>query len=326
MTLSMEYRVLKQTRLRVSRLCFGTMTFGKPVEQKEATHMVDLCLDAGVNFFDTANLYQQGRAEEMLGVALERRRKDVVLAGKVRGRMGEAPDQGGLSKPALFRAIEESLRRLRTDYLDLYFLHQPDYDVPIDETLEAMEQLVEQGKIRYPATSNYAAWQVVQLLDLGMQKNYTPAATAQPMYNLLARGIEQEFVPMTQAFDLSILAYNPLAAGLLTGKHRESSIPEGGRFDGNRMYQDRYWHSETFRAVDALAAIAQRAGRLLASMAFAWLLHHTVTDAVILGASSTEQLEQNLALCGEGPLDAETVQECDAVWHQLRGPVPAYNR
>lgn len=322
----MEYRELKQTSLRISRLCFGTMTFAKPVEQKEATRMVDLCLDAGVNFFDTANLYQQGRAEEMLGVALQGRRQDVVLASKVRGKMGEAPDQGGLSKRAVFRAIEESLRRLGTDYLDLYFLHQPDYDVPIGETLEAMEQLVRQGKIRYPATSNYAAWQVVQMLDLAGQKNYTPAATVQPMYNLLARGIEPEFVPMTQAFGLSMLVYNPLAAGLLTGKHRESSIPEGGRFDGNRMYQDRYWHSETFRAVDALADIARRAGRSLAGIAFAWLLHHTFTDAVILGASSTEQLQQNLTLCSEGLLDADTLQECDAVWQQLRGPIPAYNR
>jgi 1-deoxyxylulose-5-phosphate synthase len=322
----MEYRVLKRTKLLVSRLCFGTMTFGKPVEQNEATRMVDLCLDAGVNFFDTANLYQGGRAEEMLGVALEGRRQNVVLASKVRGRMGEAPDQGGLSKRAIFRAIEESLRRLGTDYLDLYFLHQPDYDVPIGETLEAMEQLVQQGKIRYPATSNYAAWQVAQTLDLAGQRSYTPAATTQPMYNLLARGIEQEFVPMTQAFDVSMLAYNPLAAGLLTGKHRESSILEGGRFDGNRMYQDRYWHSETFRAVDALAAVAERAGRSLAGMAFAWLLHHTPTEAVILGASRTEQLQQNLVLCEEGPLDADTVRECDAVWHHLRGPVPVYNR
>ena len=322
----MEYRVLKQTELRVSRLCLGTMTFGKPVDQKEATRMVDLCVDAGVNFFDTANLYQQGRAEEMLGVALQGRRQNLVLASKVRGRMGEGPDQGGLSKGAVFRAIEESLRRLGTDYLDLYFLHQPDYEVPIEETLEAMEQLVQQGKILYPATSNYAAWQVAQILDLAGQQNYTPAATAQPMYNLLARGIEQEFVPMTQAFDVSMLVYNPLAAGLLTGKHREVSIPEGGRFDGNRMYQDRYWHSETFRAVDALAAVAERAGRSLAGMAFAWLLHHTRSEAVILGASRAEQLQQNLALCDQGPLDADTVRACDEVWRQLRGPIPVYNR
>lgn len=322
----MEYRTLKQTELRVSRLCFGTMTFGKPVTQDEATRMVDVCLDAGVNFFDTANMYQLGASEEMLGAALRGRQQDVVLASKVRARMGEDVDQCGLSKKAILRAIEETLRRLRTDHLDLYFLHQPDYDVPIEETLEAMELLVQQGKVRYPATSNYAAWQVVQMLDLARQRGYRPAAVAQPMYNLLARGIEQEFVPMAKAFDVSILAYNPLAAGLLTGKHSQASIPTGSRFDGNPMYQDRYWHKQTFQAIEALAAVALRAKRSLASMAFAWLLHHTVTDGVILGASRLDQLQQNLKACAEGPLSAEVVLECADVWKNLRGPTPVYNR
>lgn len=322
----MEYRTLKQTNLRVSRLCFGTMTFGKPVEQGEATRMIDICLDAGVNFIDTANMYQLGRAEEILGRAIQGRRHDLVLASKVRTKMGDEPDQSGLSKKAIFREIDETLRRLQTDYLDLYFLHQPDYDVPIEETLEAMEQLVQQGKIRYPATSNYAAWQIVQMLDIARQKGYTAAATSQPMYNLLARAIEQEFLPMAKTFDVSILAYNPLAAGLLTGKHHASEIPQGGRFDRNQMYQDRYWHERTFQAVEKLQLMAARAGRSLISISFGWLLHHTPTDVVILGASRLEQLKQNLAACNDGPLEADLVRECDEIWHNLRGPVPAYNR
>ena len=322
----MEFRTLKQTDLQVSRLCLGTMTFGKPVEQDEAGRMVDICLDAGVNFIDTANMYQLGRAEEMLGHAIQGRRDRIVLASKVRAKMGEGPNQSGLSKKAIFHAIHETLRRLQTDYLDLYFLHQPDYDVPIEETLEAMEQLVQQGKIRYPATSNYAGWQVVQMLDLARKMDYTPAATSQPMYNLLARGIEQEFLPMAKAFDVSVLAYNPLAAGLLTGKHQEVSIPQGGRFDRNQMYQDRYWHAQTFQAVESLKNLAARAGRSLVSMAFAWLLHHTVTDVVILGASRLEQLGQNLAALYDGPLADDIVRECDEIWRSLRGPVPVYNR
>lgn len=322
----MEHRILKQTEIKISQLGFGAMTFGQPVGQEEANRMTDLCLDAGINFFDTANVYQSGVAEEMLGHALRGRRDKVILASKVRGKMGNAPDQSGLSKKAILHAIGESLRRLQTDYLDLYFLHQPDYDVPIEETLEAMEQLVREGKVRYPATSNYASWQVVQILDLQKKYGYTPAATAQPMYNLLARGIEQEFLPMAKNFDVSILAYNPLGAGLLTGKHQESKIPEGGRFDHNSMYQDRYWHSQVFTAVEQLKTLAARANRSLISVAFAWLLHHTATDAVILGASNFSQLQQNLIAAREGPLPVDIVQGCDEVWRNLRGPVPIYNR
>lgn len=302
------------------------MTFGKPVEQDEANRMVHLCLDAGINFFDTANVYQLGYAETMLGRALKGRRDGIVLASKVRGKMGDGPDQSGLSKKAIFRAIEETLRRLQTDYLDLYFLHQPDYDVAIEETLEAMEQLMQQGKIRYPATSNYASWQVAQILGLQKLKGYTSAATSQPMYNLLARGIEQEFLPMAKSFDVGILAYNPLAAGLLTGKHRESAVTQGSRFDGNQMYQERYWHARIFEAVEQLKILAERAGQSLIGLAFAWLLHHTATDCVILGASNLEQLKQNLAASWEGPLTDDIVHECDEVWQNLRGPIPVYNR
>jgi aryl-alcohol dehydrogenase (NADP+) len=322
----MELRGLKQTELEVSRLCFGTMTFGKPVQQPEATEMIAACLDSGINFIDTANMYQTGLAEKILGDALKGRRDRVILASKVRAKMGDGPDDCGLSKPAILKAVEESLHRLQTDYLDLYFLHQPDYTVPIDESLEAMEHLVKQGKVRYPGTSNYAAWQVGEMLDVARRRGHVPAATSQPMYNLLARGIEQEFIPMAREFNVSIVAYNPLAAGLLTGKHDFSLIPSGGRFDNNAMYKDRYWHQRTFEAVEALKKLAGESGRSLISLAFAWLLHHTATDCVILGASRIEQLKQNIAACQEGPLSEEVVRQCDRVWADLRGPLPVYNR
>lgn len=279
-----------------------------------------------MNFFDTANMYQLGVAETMMGVALKGRRQGQILASKVRFKMGEGADESGLSKRAIFRAIEESLKRLQADYLDIYYLHFPDYAVPIEETLDALELLVKQGKIRYPATSNYAAWQQCEMLWIAEKKNYRPAVITQPMYNLLARGIEQEWLPMTKHFELSNIVYNPLAGGLLTGKHHIHTVTPGTRFDKNQLYQDRYWHSEDFAAVEKLKVIAQRAGRSLISLALNWLLHHAASDCVILGASRPEQLAQNLAACEEGPLSEDVLKECDEIWRELRGITPVYNR
>lgn len=322
----MEYRTLKKTELSVSRLCFGTMTFGAQADAAAARDMVARSIDSGINFFDTANVYQSGAAEIMLGDALKGRRQNVVIATKVRGKMGDAPEQSGLSKKAICLAVEESLRRLQTDYVDLYYFHQPDYDVPVDESLEAMQRLVEQGKVRFPATSNYASWQVAQMLSEAEKKGYRPVSVAQQMYNLLARGIEQEFLPMAKEMGVSVIAYNPLAAGLLTGKHTRDAVAAGTRFDGNKMYQDRYWHEEDFDAVDELKQVARDEQRSLLSLALGWMLHHTPIDSIILGASRLEQLEQNLAAAGDEPLSASAVERCNAVWRTLRGPTPQYNR
>ena len=321
-----EYRTLKGTDLTVSRTCFGTMTFGSQVDEALASSMVNYCLEQGINFFDTANVYQLGVSEQLLGKALSGKRESVVLASKVRGKMGEAPDQNGLSRAAIMRAVEESLQHLRTDYLDIYYLHQPDYDVPIEESLETIQELVKAGKVRYPATSNYSSWQVGQMLCLAQREHYQPATIAQQMYNLVARGLEQEFVPMAKELSVSIVAYNPLAGGLLTGKHNSASITPGTRFDKNSMYQDRYWHEQNFHAIQRLQAIAQKAGRSLISLSLNWLMHHTALDCVILGASKLEQLKQNLALLDEGSLPPEVVELCDQVWRDLRGPTPIYNR
>jgi 1-deoxyxylulose-5-phosphate synthase len=317
---------LKETNLEVSRLCLGTMTFGKPVDQSTANRMLDDCHDEGINFVDTANIYQAGLSESMLGEAMLGKRDKLIVATKVRGKMGDGPDEGGLSKRAIFRAVEDSLKRLQTDYIDLYYLHQPDYAVPIEETLSAMEALIKQGKVRYTGTSNYSGWQVCDMLWVAKKNGYTPAKVSQPMYNLLARGIEQEFLPMAKKYEVTVITYNPLAGGLLTGKHSQAAIPPGTRFDNNSMYQDRYWHSQNFDAVDKLKRAAERAGRSLIDVAFCWLLHHTQTDCVVLGASRTEQLEQNLAACEKGPLPPEVLQVCNEVWAELRSPAPIYNR
>jgi aryl-alcohol dehydrogenase-like predicted oxidoreductase len=321
---------LKHTDLNVSRICLGAMTFGSQTDEAAARRMIDLCSEKGINFLDTANIYNKGAAEEMLGRILGNRggnrRRDFVLASKVRSKMGDAPDQAGLSRPAILRAVDESLSRLRTDYLDLYYLHLPDYSVPIEESLDAMNEVVKLGKVRYIASSNYSAWQMTEMFWIADRKGYQAPWAAQPMYNLIARGIEQEYLPMCKQFGVSNIVYNPLAGGLLTGKHkREAPIP-GTRFDKNKMYLDRYWHPADFDAVEQLGQIAQKAGRSLLSMSLNWLYHHTATDSIILGASRVEHLEQNLAALGDGPLTAETLQACDQVWAELRGPTPKYNR
>jgi aryl-alcohol dehydrogenase-like predicted oxidoreductase len=322
----MQIVKLKGTSLEVSRLCFGTMTFGKPVDQTTANRMLDWCLDKGVNFVDTANIYQMGLAESMLGQAMRGKRDKLIVATKVRGKMGDGPDESGLSKRAIFRAVEESLKRLQTDYVDLYYLHQPDYAVPIEETLCAMEDLVKQGKIRFSGTSNYSGWQVCEILWIAKKNGYTPACVSQPMYNLLARGIEQEYLPMAKKYDVTVIAYNPLAGGLLTGKHSQAAIPPGTRFDNNSLYQDRYWHLQNFAAVERLKRASESAGRSLVDVALCWLLHHTRADCVLLGATRMEQLEQNLAAVEKGPVPPEVLQVCEEVWEELRSPVPIYNR
>jgi len=317
---------LKHTDLEVSRYCFGTMTLGKPLDQAGTTQIVNRCIDAGINFFDTANMYQYGVAETLLGHALKGKRDKLVIASKVFFKMGDAPDQGSLSRKAILRAIDESLQRLGTDYLDIYYFHAPDHTVPVEESMEAMHSLVKQGKVRYPASSNYAGWEVVQMLWLAKDRGWQEPRISQPMYNLLARGIEQEYLPMCKEFAISNIVYNPLAGGLLTGKHKQEKITPGTRFDNNKLYQDRYWHEQYFRSVEKLREIAKSAGRSLVSLALNWLLHHTPSDCIILGASRMEQLNENLATIDDGPLSDDVLKACDEVWQNLRGPLPVYNR
>ncbi len=323
----MDYRVLPHLDLKVSRLSFGTMTFGSQTDEAAAGRMVDRCLEAGINFFDTANAYNQGKAEIILGKALGARRSQVILATKVFNKMGDGPDDRGLSRAAIPKAIDASLARLRTDYVDLYYLHQPDHATPIEETLAAMDELVRAGKVRYPATSNYAAWQIVEILWLCEKNGFQPPYVSQPMFNLLARGIEEEYLPCCQRFGISVVPYNPLAGGLLTGKQgRERGPIDGTRFDGNKMYQDRYWHADYFAAVAELRGVARQAGKTLVELAFQWLLSQPLVDSIILGASKLEQLEENLKACEGGVLDAEVLARCDAIWKCLRGVTPKYNR
>jgi aryl-alcohol dehydrogenase-like predicted oxidoreductase len=322
----MEHRALGQTDLHVSRACLGTMTFGAQADEAAAAAMVDYCLERGVNLIDTANAYNAGQAETILGQVLKGRRHEVVLATKVGLRMHDGPDGSGLSRAAIGRAIEDSLRRLQTDHVDIYYLHQPDYQTPLEESLEAMDGLVRAGKVRFVGASNYASWQVCRMLWLAERNGWQPVCVTQPMVNLIARAAEAEFLPMCRAFGLAVAAYNPLAGGLLTGKHPAEAPLVGTRFERMPAYRDRYWHPASLDAVRELSAVARTAGRSLVGLALAWLLHHAATDCVILGASRLEQLKENLAAVEGGPLAPETVSACDQVWKQLRGASPPYNR
>ncbi len=305
----------------------GTMTYGSQVSEPDAKRMTDFCIDSGINFFDTANVYNQGVSEEITGRCLGARRKDVVLATKARGKMGGDDGYEGLAPTTVRKALEDSLRRLNTDYVDLYYLHMPDYSTPIEDTLGALEDLRREGKIRYGAASNYSAWQLCEMKFLADNNSWHPVTVTQPMYNVLARGIEQEYIPFAKKFGASLVVYNPLAGGLLTGKQNLQTGPiEGTRFDKNERYLNRYWHEDYFGAVQGIKAAAENAGRSMVELALRWLMQQEPVDSIILGASSMAHLEANVAAAQSDDLSGETMAECDQVWQRLRGCTPFYNR
>ena len=324
----MKTNRLLGTGIEVSNVCLGTMTFGSQVSEAGAARMVDYAIDRGVNFFDTANVYNGGLSEEITGRILGSRRGRVILATKVRGVMGEGDDSyGGLSRSSIRRAVEESLRRLGTDYIDVYYLHMPDRAVPIEETLQAMDDLRTEGKIGWIGTSNYAAWQMAEMESYMRRLDATPPKVAQPMYNMLARGIEQEYIEFTDRFKVSNVCYNPLAGGLLSGKQSYDRGPiPGTRFDGNKMYLDRFWHAAYFRAVDTLKEVAAGLAISMTELALRWICNRNGVQSVILGASKQEHLEENIEASQRGPLPEDALETCDVAWMELRGPTPQYNR
>ncbi|MEE2659316.1 MAG: aldo/keto reductase [Candidatus Latescibacterota bacterium] len=323
----MDRITLGGTDLEVSRLCMGTMTFGGQADEAGSKAMWDTCLEVGINFFDTANVYTKGRSEEIIGRLMKGgKRADIVLATKVGSQQED--DTTPLSRASIHRHIDASLQRLQTDYVDLYYMHKPDYETPIEESLEAMAMLVQAGKVRYVASSNAASWQIARMHWLADRKTELPKVTvSQPMYNLIARSMEPEFVPMCRDLGVSTVVYNPLAGGLLTGKHRREVVEEGGRFDVQKNYVDRYWNNSNFDVVAELAQACQQADRSLVSTAFGWLLHHSTASAIIIGASKVEQLEENLHAVEEGgELNSELLAACERAWDGVRGAHHQYNR
>ncbi len=315
--------------LPVSQLVLGTMTFGDTVDEQGSAQMLDAALDAGITAVDTANAYAGGATEEILRALLPSRRDRIVLATKAGMPHPDAGDQPLLSPAALRGALDGSLRRMGIDHVDLFYLHQPDRNTPLTETLATVKEFIDQGKISAYGVSNYAAWQVSEINHTADQVGLPRPVVGQQLYNLLATRIEDEYLEFARTAGLLTMVYNPLAGGLLTGRHSFTAKPTEGRFGDSRlaaMYTERYWDDRTFTAINQLTSIAADTGIGLVELSLRWLLSKPDVGSVLLGGSKVHQLQANIAAAAAGPLPHDVVAACDQVTTTLHGPMPAYNR
>lgn len=327
----MEFRRLGRTGLKVSSICLGTMTFGHQCEESTSFAILNKAAEAGVTFLDTADVYPvppspetAGRTEEIVGKWLEGKRDRFVLATKCRIRVGHEVNDEGLSRRHILRAVEDSLRRLRTDTIDLYQAHSPDPDTPLEETLRAFDDLVRQGKVRYVGVSNFPAWQVALGLGISARLGLARLDSVQPRYNLLYREMEAELLPLCRDQGIGVIAYNPLAGGFLSGKYRSLEVPPPGtRFSLGKtgdLYRDRYWQQAQFEAVEHLRQFFQPRGKSLVSVAVAWVLTQPGITSAIVGASRPEQLDESIAAVNL-TLTVEEREACNLAWFSLPRPV-----
>ncbi|MBT3272011.1 MAG: aldo/keto reductase [Spirochaetales bacterium] len=291
----MEYKNIGQSGLKVSEYCFGTMTFGKDTESDEASLMVDMAIDAGVNFFDTANSYSAGQSEIDLGNALKGKRSDNIIATKFFNPMGTGPNDSGMSRSHILRAIEDSLRRLQTDYVDIYYIHHVDIQTPLDEMLRAVEDLIRQGKVRYPACSNYEAWRLTEGLWTSDSKNLSRFICYQGLYNLVTRDLDDEVVPLCSEKGLGMVAWGALAGGFLSGKYKpgQRSI-DGTRSAGGLVFPRNYFAPNADEILATLNDVSQDVGRSPAAVAINWLIRQKYITSALVGARNRVQLEENL--------------------------------
>ena len=322
----MQYNNLPGTSLKVSALSLGTMMFGGQTNEADSLAIMDYAFDQGVNFFDTANVYNQGESERIVGKGVKGRRNEIFLATKVNGQMGNNLFDKGLSRRNIVAAVEASLKRLDTDYIDLYYMHAPDYETEIEESLATMTTLVQQGKIRYVGVSNFAARQIADMLAVCDKRGYVAPVITQNVYNAITRGVETELVPFMVKHKLGMAVYNPIAGGLLAGKHKPGKPAEDTRFANNQMYYDRYWSDENFVAVEKLMAIAQEYGMSIVQLAMKWCASRPGVISIISGVSKFSQIEQNIASLAGDPLHADVLAACDEVWRTLAGIRFGYNR
>ena len=303
----MEFRRLGSSGLKVSEVGLGCNNFGMRIDQEATTAVVNACFDNGINFFDTADVYGGTKSEVMLGEALKGRRQDVVLATKF--AMGAPPNQPSGSRRYILTAVEDSLRRLNTDYIDLYQMHRPDPDTPIEETLSALDDLVTQGKVRYIGNSNYTGWQIADADWAAKTAHITRFVSAQNNYSLLERKVEFEVTPACERFGLGMLPFFPLASGLLTGKYKRGEAPpEGTRLSAMGARAAQALNDKNFDKLEAMSSWAEERGHDLLDLAFAWLLGHGVVSSVIAGATKPEQVKAN-AGGGNWKLTAAEVEE-----------------
>ena len=325
----MQIRRLGRTGLKVSEICLGTMTFGHQSDERTSFDILDKAAHHGVTFLDCADVYPvppspetAGKSEEILGRWLKGQREKYVVATKCRMRVGHGPNDEGLSRKHILKAAHDSLRRLGTDYIDLYQTHSPDPDTPLDETLWALDDLVRSGKARYVGCSNYPAWQLALALGISDTHGWARYDCVQPRYNLLYRDIEAELLPLCRDQGIGVIVYNPLAGGFLTGKYRDhqaASQPDSGRFalgKTGELYRDRYWQHAQFEVVDHLAKFFEPRGKALVQVAVAWALQQPGITSAIVGASRAEQLEQSLTAINL-KLDDEEKEVVDLAWYGL---------
>jgi aryl-alcohol dehydrogenase-like predicted oxidoreductase len=324
----MEHVRLGRSGLQVSRLCLGTMTFGLQSDEATGYAIMDKAAEGGVDFFDTSDAYPlggdldtRGRTEEIIGRWMQGKRDRFILATKCFAPTGPAPFDAGNSRKHIMSAVEASLHRLQTDYIDLYQLHGYDVNTPIDETLGALDDLVHSGKVRYIGCSNFLTYQLVRAIGRSETLRLVRFDSVQPRYNLLFRQIEREMLPFCAEDGVGVISYNPLAGGLLSGKYHTSEPPtDGGRFAlgwAGKMYQERYWNERAFATVDSLRQLADQAGVSLVTLSVAWVLANKAITAPIIGASRPEQLDASLA-AAEYKLDPDLKQQLDELTHDYR--------
>jgi aryl-alcohol dehydrogenase-like predicted oxidoreductase len=321
----MKIKRLGRTGLKVTEVCLGTMTFGHQCDEPTSFAILDEAARRGINFIDTADVYPVpvsletvGRTEEIVGRWLGGKRDDFILATKCRNSMGRRPNDAGLSRKHILDAIEASLRRLQTDYVDLYQVHAPDPDTPIDETLRALDAIVQSGKARYVGCSNFKAWELAKALWTSDKLALARFDSAQPRYNLLSRDIEADLLPLCLDQGVGVIAYNPLAGGLLTGKHHRDEPPaENTRFAvAGKIYRERYWNDANFAVVGRLQAFFEARGKALTHVAIAWILRQPAITSAILGATSAAQLSDSLKAV-DTEIDEEEMQQLNEVWYDL---------
>jgi len=291
----MKYNILGRTGIKISSLCFGTMTFGKEADEETSKAMFRRCREVGINFVDTANVYGNGRSEEILGKCIAGCRDQVIISSKVGYPTGKDINEGGLSRRHIILAVEESLKRLGTDHLDFYFIHKFDSDTHIEEILYTLDDLKRQGKILYTGVSNWAAWQIAIALGISEHKGLARFECVQPMYNLVKRQAEIEIFPLAQSEKLGVITYSPLGAGLLTGKYKPNKKPQEGRILRDKRYTLRYSEPVYYEIAERFVNYAKTHNVHPVTLAVAWVMSHPAVTAPLIGARNLEQLEPSLA-------------------------------
>jgi aryl-alcohol dehydrogenase-like predicted oxidoreductase len=294
--MTMQYRNLGSAGVKVSPLCLGTMMFGGPTPAEESIRIMHQALDLGINFFDTADIYNAGQSEVVVGQAIAQRRDQVVLATKGRGPMGTGPNDAGASRSHLLRAVDASLKRLGTEFIDIYYVHTPDYATPIEETLRALDDMVRSGKVYYVACSNFRAWRLMEALGLSARLGLEKFACIQPLYNIVNRDIEVELLPLCKEHGIGVVSYSPLARGILSGKYRPgAAFPEGSRAARNdKRMQQAELRDASFEISEALRKHCESRGVAMSQFALAWCLANPILTSVIIGPRTKEQFEDNL--------------------------------